>query len=446
MLYYYLFFLSLGLSLLLTPLVERLAYRLQFLDVPDGRKRHRVPVPLLGGVAVYISFFVTLSFGYAFQPEALGPYQPMYLGMLLGGTLIFLAGLLDDAYGLKAPQKFAVQILAAVVFIYFHDPVNVLQDIFPDLHHTLLVRFLGILFFVFWVVMLTNAINLIDGLDGLATGISFLGAYFLMLAAIGLGRDGLLPFLLPLLGATLGFLRYNFNPARIFLGDTGSMLLGYLLAVISFQGFGKRITLITLFVPILLLGLPILDTVLSFTRRILAGRNPFSADRDHIHHKMIRLGLTQAQAVTILYIVCTGLGILSLSMMRFTTEIVVAIAVPLGALLLGGLYSLGYFRPGVQTKISFREKRTLPRSLKEVVVEYRRGKETRYAISRDFSKGGLFLRTQHPAAVGEEFLLRFTDPATRTEKERRGRVVWNTSQGNTPLHDQVEGMGIMFLD
>jgi len=446
MLYYILFFLALGLGLVLTPLVEKLAYRFHFLDIPDGRKRHRVPMPLLGGLSVYTSFFITLSICYAIKPEALGVYQPLFFGLFLGGTLIFLAGLLDDAYGMNAPQKFVVQILAALVLIYFQHPVNVLQSIVPELPDTLLYRTMGVFVFVFWVVMLTNAINLIDGLDGLATGISFLSAYFLMLTAIGMGRDGLLPFLLPLLGATLGFLRYNFHPARIFLGDAGSMLLGYLVAVISFQGFAKRITLFTLFIPILLLGIPILDTLLSFSRRLLAGRSPFSADRDHIHHKMIRLGLTQVQAVSLLYMVCTALGILSLSLIRFSSEIVLAIAVPLGALLFASLWVLGYFRPGIRTELSFKEKRSLPRSLKEVVVEYKRGNETNYAISRDFSKGGLFIRTKHPAPLGEEFLIRFTDPDSREEKELRGKVVWNTSQADSTRHELVDGMGVMFLD
>jgi len=447
MFYYLLFFLSLGLGLLLTPLAEKLAYRFHFLDIPDGRKRHRVPMPLLGGLAVYASFFITLSLCYGLDPESLGPYQSLYFGLFLGGTLIFLAGLLDDAYGLSAVQKFTVQILAALVLIYFEHPVNVMHSILPDLPDTLAVRTLGAFLLVFWVVMLTNAINLIDGLDGLAAGTSFLSAYFLMLTAIGMGRDGLLPFLLPLLGASLGFLRYNFHPARIFLGDAGSMLLGFLLAAISFQGFAKRITLFTLLIPILLLGIPILDTILSFARRALAGRNPFAADRDHIHHKMIRLGLTQVQAVSLLYLVCTALGILSLSLIRFSSEIVLAIAIPLGAVLFASLWVLGYFRPGTQTEVTFKEKRSLPRSLKEVVVEYRRGREANYAISRDFSKGGLFIRTRHPVPVGQELLIRFTDPETRKEREQRGKVVWNTSQASASGHEQVvEGMGIMFLE
>jgi len=446
MLQYFLFFLSLAFSLLATPLVEKLAYRYHFLDIPDGRKRHKVPMPLLGGLVVYTSFFLTLSICYLVNPTYLGAYQSMFFGLLIGGTLIFLTGLLDDAYGLNAPQKFVVQILAALVLIYFEHPAHVLRTIIPTLPDSPWVHYLGMTLFVFWVVMLTNAINLIEGLDGLATGISFLSAYFLMLASIGLNRYALLPFIIPLLGATLGFLRYNFPPARIFLGDAGSMLLGYLIAVISFQGFTKRITLFTLLIPILLLGLPILDTLLSFARRILSGRSPFLADREHIHHKMIRLGLTQVQVVSLLYIICTALGILSLSLIKLKTEIVLAIAIPLGILILAGLWILGYFRPGVRTGITLKYKRTLPRTIHEIVVQYDYKGEKLHAISRDISPGGMFIRTKHPCAVDSVLRICFSDPETSEEVVRDGRVVWTTSETRVGPHQDTPGMGVMFLD
>jgi len=446
MVYYLLFFVSLGLSLVLTPLVERLAYRFRFLDIPDGRKRHRVPIPLLGGLAIYASFFLTLALCYLVRPEWLEARQSLFFGLLIGGTLIFLAGVFDDAYGLNAPQKFLVQIVASLVLINFEDPGKALQNIIPGLPDTALVRYLGILLFVFWVVMLTNAINLIDGLDGLATGISFLSVYFLTLTAIGLNRTYLLPFLVPLLGATLGFLRYNFHPARIFLGDAGSMLLGFLIAVISFQGFAKRITFFTLLIPILLLGIPILDTALSFARRILAGRNPFSADRDHIHHKLIRLGLTQVQTVSILYLVCAALGILSLSLIRFESGVVLAIAVPLTMLIFAGLYILGYFRPGVETDLAFKEKRSLPRTFREIVLQYEVEGVKHHAVSLDVSRGGVFVRTRTPCDIGTEVRIWYTDPETSSERIKRGRVVWNTRNTPEGAASQAEGMGVMFLD
>ena len=446
MLLYILFFISLGIGLVSTPLIEKLAYRYQFLDIPDGRKRHKGPMPLLGGLSIYTSFFLTLSLCYLVKPDSLGHYQSLFFGIFIGGTLIFLAGLLDDAYGLNAPQKFFVQILASLILVYFEPPGNVFRTIFPDLPETLFIQAMGILFFVFWVVMLTNALNLIDGLDGLATGISFLSAYFLMLTAIGLNRYFLLPFVLPLLGATLGFLRYNFPPARIFLGDAGSMFLGYLIAAISFQGFAKRITLFTLLIPILLLGIPILDTLLSFVRRLVAGRNPFLADSEHIHHKMIRLGLTQVQVVSLLYIICTALGILSLSLIRFHIEIVLAIAIPLGVLILAGLWILGYFRPGLRTELALKEKRSLPRTLKEIVVEYEAGGQKHHAISRDISKGGIYIRTKYPCNVGLEIHVCYTDPETSEEKEKRCRVVWNTDKAEKDFHGDIPGMGVMFLD
>jgi UDP-GlcNAc:undecaprenyl-phosphate/decaprenyl-phosphate GlcNAc-1-phosphate transferase len=446
MVYYLLFFLSLGLSLLLTPLAEKIAYRYRFLDIPDGRKRHRVPMPLLGGLAIYASFFLPLSFCYLSGLAGLESHQSMFFGLLVGGTLIFLAGLFDDAYGLNAPQKFIIQIAASLILIYFQDPGSVLRTIIPGLPDLPLVRYLGMALFVFWVVMLTNAINLIDGLDGLAAGICFLSTYFLMLSSIGLNRLYVLPFVTPLLGATLGFLRYNFHPARIFLGDAGSMLMGFLIAAISFQGFSKRVTFFTMLVPILLLGIPILDTVLSFGRRVLARRNPFVADREHIHHKMIRLGLTQVQTVSLLYVICAALGILSLSLVRFQSAIVLAIAVPLTILLFVGLWILGYFRPGVQTELELKEKRTDPRTHREFVLEYEIGGERRHAISLDYSKGGIFIHTQNPCDVGTEIRVWYTDPDSSKERDQRGRVVWNTAATPKSSAPGMEGMGIMFLD
>ena len=445
MFYYILFFLSLTLGLLLTPLAERLAFRIQFLDIPDGRKRHRVPIPLLGGLAIYVSFFISLTLCILVKPEYFGTHRSMYFGLLIAGSLIFVAGILDDRRGLNAPQKFLVQIIAAILLIYFGYSEDFIWSMLPEIQETPLVRFLGMVFFVFWVVMLTNAINLIDGLDGLAAGISFVSGYFLLLTAITMNRGFLLPFLLPLLGATLGFLRYNFPPARIFLGDAGSMFLGFVLAAISFQGFAKRVTLLTLLIPILLLGIPILDTFTAFARRLLASRNPFVADRDHIHHKMLRLGFTQVQAVSLLYICCTVLGILSLSLIRFGSEIVMAIVIPLSILILAGLWVLGYLRPGVHPELSFREKRAMPRTLKEIVVQFEFRGDRRYAISRDVSKGGIFIRIHDPLKVGSEVLVRYQDPELKEERERQGRVVW-TTRGDTPgPHADIRGMGIMFL-
>lgn len=436
------FFSSLVLALVLTPVVEKIAYRLRVIDIPDGRKRHRVPIPLLGGLAIYLSFFITTGVFMFCTDRWAGAEQRIFLGLFVASTFVFLGGVVDDTRGLDAPQKFSVQIAAALILVLFGYPQDVLLKLIPGLPHTQTLEYLGIAFFVFWMVMLTNAMNLIDGLDGLAAGVAFVAAYFLLLTAIALKRPLMVPLSLALCGATLGFLRYNFHPARIFMGDAGSMLLGFLLGATSFQGLAKRVTLFTLLIPVILLAIPIFDTILAFVRRLLSGKNPFVADRDHFHHKMIRLGLTQAQAVTIVYLVCAVFGILSLSLVRFGSQVIIVVFLVVSLLVFAGLYVLGYFRPGERPEFEFVEKRTLPRTFKELLVDYEcRGKKSR-ALSLDISLGGIFLRTQTPLEVGAHLTLRFIDPATQKPVERHGTVVWNTTQ--SPKPHEVSGMGIMF--
>jgi len=248
---------------------------------------------------------------------------------------------------------------------------------------------------------------------------------------------------LALVGATMGFMRYNFFPARIFMGDTGSMLLGFLLAAISFQGLAKRITIFTLLIPVLLLGIPILDTILSFARRIFTRKNPFAADRDHIHHKMIRLGLTQVQAVTIIYIVSALFGVLSLTLIRFESEFILALLIVVSLLVFAGLWNLGYFRPGLHPDFEFIEKRTVPRSFKEILVEYEYQGQRSRAVSLDISAGGMFLRTSTPLELGSHVRLFFLDPVSKKRVERESQVVWNTTDSQRFV--EFPGMGIMFV-
>ncbi len=440
--YLFVFFLSLCLSLVGTPIAEKIAFRCKVIDIPDGRKRHRVPIPLLGGVAIYVSFFVTTALSVFVLPQWTHIDKSLFLGLFLASTFVFIGGMIDDVRGLNATQKFSIQIAGALILVLFGYPQSILSGFIPALPRTELFQFVVIGFFILWIVMLTNALNLIDGLDGLAGGVAFVASYFLLLTAIALKRALMIPLSLALCGATLGFLRYNFYPARIFMGDAGSMLLGFLLAAISFQGVAKRITLFTLLIPVVLLAIPIIDTILAFIRRVLARKNPFVADRDHIHHKMIRLGLTQAQAVIIVYIVCAIFGVLSLSLVRFESEVIVIVFVVISLLVVTGLYVLGYLRPGVRTEFEFVEKRALPRVFRELLVEYEHDGERHRAISLDVSAGGIFLRTSTPLDVGTLVKLRYVDPMSRKTTERVGKVVWNTR--TAPKRHEIQGMGIMF--
>lgn len=283
----------------LTPAVRRLAVRIGAIDIPkDERRMHNRPIPTIGGLAIFLSF--------ALGVIALIPMNSAYTGLLLGAVMITASGVLDDVYALNAPQKLLVQTGAALVaafsgvliekiawfdtFIYFGDwsvPITVL-----------------------WIVTITNAINLIDGLDGLACGISAISSIALLIVSILSLQDSAVILLTALLaGACLGFLPYNRHPAQIFMGDTGAMFLGYVLAVISIQGFFKVNAMIAFVAPFLVMGVPILDTLFAFARRILRGQHPFHADRQHFHHRLLALGLDQKQAVALLYAVSALLGV-----------------------------------------------------------------------------------------------------------------------------------------
>jgi len=279
-------------SALLTPVAWRLAETFQVLDRPSERSvSHRAGIPLLGGLAVAGGFVVGLF-------VALRVHEPLVasshlMGLLLGGAVILALGIWDDRYGLGAGAKFAGQALAAVIAIsagfqmgHLTEPISKTTFFFP----APLAWFASLL----WIIGITNAMNLIDGLDGLATGV---GAIICATLTITVAQAGL-PFGLcigvALFGGLLGFLPFNFPPARIFLGDTGALFVGYNLALLSLEGY-RQVTVITFVVPLLALAVPILDTALSFLRRARSGQNPFSADRLHIHHRLLaRRGSTRA--------------------------------------------------------------------------------------------------------------------------------------------------------
>lgn len=286
-----------------TPVVKNLAFHVGAVDIPkDNRRMHDHPIPRMGGLAIFLGFL----FGVLIFVPLAKPVQ----GMLLGGSIIAILGIFDDIYDLSAKLKLVVQIVAALIAVYSGNVIEILSN--PNVFSSNLYWDMGkwgIPITVIWIVAITNAVNLIDGLDGLACGVSTISSMTMLIIALLVSEASVAVMMAALAGACIGFLPYNLNPAKIFMGDTGSTFLGFILATVSVQGMFKMYTIISFVVPFLMLGLPIFDTAFAFIRRIAHGQSPMSPDRSHVHHRLIDMGFTQKQAVGILYVISAILGL-----------------------------------------------------------------------------------------------------------------------------------------
>ena len=294
---------ALVVALITTPVVKNLAVRMGAVDVPrDGRRMHDHPIPRMGGLAIF--------FGFLLSVVVFMDLDGQMRGMLLGAAIIVVLGIFDDIYSLRAMFKFVVQIIAALVAALSGNVIEIVSN--PNVFSSDLYWDLGWLAVpvtVVWIVAITNAVNLIDGLDGLTCGVSAISSMTLLVISLAISDGPVAVLMAALTGACLGFLPYNMNPAKIFMGDTGSTFLGFILAVVSIQGLFKLYTIISFAVPFLMLGLPIFDTCFAFIRRIAHGQSPMHADRSHVHHRLIDMGLNQKQAVAVLYIISAILGL-----------------------------------------------------------------------------------------------------------------------------------------
>lgn len=292
-------------SLILTPLVKNLALRFGFVDIPkDERRMHNKPIPTIGGVAIFAAFLLVVLVMCDLSSEV--------LGMLAGSLIMVLVGIIDDKYDLNAKLKFIIQIIAAAIPVsqgcvihYISNPLGFLGSPYIDL------GVLAIPVTIIWIVTLTNAVNFIDGLDGLSVGICSISALTMGIIALIMGQNTEALILGALLGACLGFLPYNINPAKIFMGDTGATFLGFMLGCLSVSGLFKLYAVISFAVPLLVLGVPLFDICFAFVRRLWNHVSPMHADRSHIHHRLIDSGFNQRQSVTILYIISCLLGVLA---------------------------------------------------------------------------------------------------------------------------------------
>lgn len=281
-------------SLSMTPIARKIAKHVGALDEPNPRKVHKVPMPRLGGLAIYVSFII----GYAI----FGEVNTQMLSIFIGGFALVITGMIDDIKPIKARYKLIVQIIVGLLVVIYG------QIFFTE------ISFLGLKFYLnkyvsyfistLFIVAITNSINLIDGLDGLAAGISSI--YFLTIAIIAfiLNRIGGLDIVLSviMLGATLGFLPFNFPPAKIFMGDTGSLFLGYMISIIALLGF-KITTVTSLIVPLCILAIPIFDTALAIFRRLLKHQNIGMADKEHFHHQLLKLRYSPTASILIIYFI-----------------------------------------------------------------------------------------------------------------------------------------------
>ncbi len=291
---------SFVLAFALTPLARRLARRLNIMDQPSGRKIHTTATPYLGGLAIYAGMAVALLL---FSPQA---YLVETLAIGAGASWLALVGLLDDHHGLPAYQKFLAQFVAGIVLVLAGVSIRLTSQPLIDAGLTIL-----------FVAAITNAVNFLDNMDGLAAGLTGIAAGFFFLLAVGEGQGLVSSLAGAICGAAIGFLIFNFNPASIFMGDMGSLVLGFMLAVLAIKlRFNAPLSISTWSVPLLVLGLPIFDITLVVFTRLREGRSPTEAGKDHTSHRLVQMGLSRRNAVLVLYGVCIALGVMALIVNR----------------------------------------------------------------------------------------------------------------------------------
>ncbi|MDO4563667.1 MAG: MraY family glycosyltransferase [Clostridia bacterium] len=292
-----------------TPFVKKFAFKIGAVDVPtDGRRMHTTPKALLGGLAIFLGFTVAAAF--------CAVWNKQLIATMCGAVIIVVVGAFDDRYNISAKLKLLFQILAALIPVFAGITIERMTfptSIIPS--GVLEFGIWGAPLTVVWIVAVTNALNLIDGLDGLAVGVASISSMTLLCISIIVAEPFVGTLTACLVGACIGFLPYNFNPAKLFMGDTGALFLGYMLSVLSMMGLYKSYTLVSFAVPLLVLGLPIFDTGAAIIRRAKNRKPIMSADRSHLHHKLVDSGCTHKQAVLIIYAMCILLGMCAIILM-----------------------------------------------------------------------------------------------------------------------------------
>lgn len=362
--YFALFLVATCASLILTPLIRRLCERTGLLDVPlDGRRMHSRPVPRLGGVAIYLACVVALStlpFIDNLLTATLREHTTEIFITLIPATLVLFLGIYDDLRGTNAPVKFVTLGFVATLFFVMGGRVEVLSIPFlGSLHLPLALSFLVT---VFWLVGIANAFNLIDGMDGLASGAALFSSLVILAISFAQGQPLMIVFSLLLCGALAGFLRYNFNPASIFLGDSGALFVGFSLAALSVLESRKATTTVAIAIPILAFGLPVVDTSVTIARRLISGKPIFQGDTEHIHHKLMARGWSQQRAALVLYAACAAFGLTAIFFTSVSAPLIALALFVLGVVTVIGLGHLRYhevdeLRAGVKRTVGDRRTR-----------------------------------------------------------------------------------------
>lgn len=287
-----------------TPAVRVLAFKIGAVDVPlDSRRVHKKPIPRIGGLAIYLSFLITTLL--------FCDVSKTLVTIWIGGLALVIVGIVDDIYRINAWIKLIVQVCVALFAV-----LNGCVIDHVDIGGYISLGIFSIPLTIFWIVGLTNAINFIDGLDGLACGVSAISSFSMLLVVLLQGDAVSALMCAVLFGSCMGFLPFNSNPARIFMGDTGALFLGFTLSIISISGVFKLHAVLSFIVPLVIFALPIFDTLFAIGRRVIHGKSPFSPDRGHTHHKLIDMGFSQKESVRILYAICGILGLVAV----FCTE------------------------------------------------------------------------------------------------------------------------------
>ncbi|TDM03673.1 glycosyltransferase family 4 protein [Macrococcus carouselicus] len=306
-------------SFCLTPVLIWVSPCIGAMDKPNFRKVHKKPVSILGGTVILISFLIGIKIAQPIEEEI--------VPLVIGAILINMLGLVDDIYDLKPIIKLVGQILVSLIVVYHGITIDLIT-----LPFGFIIEFgvLSIPVTILWIVAVTNAINLVDGLDGLAAGVSMIALGTIGLIAIFQGNIFIIMICSVLIGALLGFIRYNFYPASIFLGDNGALTLGFIIGVLSLLGF-KNITLISLLFPIIILGVPFIDMVFAMIRRYLKGQPVMQADKSHLHHKLLEHGYSHPQTVILIY---------SIAMLFSLASVILYLSTNVGAILMTALILL----------------------------------------------------------------------------------------------------------
>lgn len=333
-------------TLAMTPVAIHLAQKYNIVDIPNQRKIHTTPTPRMGGIAIYAGFVIGALL--------LVTYTRQVAALLVGGTIVMLTGLVDDFKDISPKLKLLGQVVAALVLVYGGFTIRFITNPFNG---TLIsLGFLAVPITVLWLVGVSNAVNLIDGLDGLCSGVSTIAAVSTAVVCISQGEFTAAGLAGVLAASALGFLRYNFHPAKTFMGDCGSLFLGFILGALSLMGLSKGATVVSVFIPFIILGIPVFDTVCAIIRRMWLRKPIFAADKMHLHQTLLSMGLSHSQTVLVIYAISLVMGIAAVLMAVLATAQATIVLIVITLLTFLGADFLGVLRGRRSSWFSRRER------------------------------------------------------------------------------------------